>query len=110
MSGSIHIQIDPVWSVILRSQIQLEDADQRVSRQKYRDTMRPKGNGYRFILVKRGKQYRSYETLPELLDGCRFTITGKKLDRLAQEIASRLRLNYSVEPEPVEPKKIGHWL
>ncbi|ETA72662.1 MULTISPECIES: hypothetical protein [Mesorhizobium] len=119
--GSRVIKIDDVWSAQLRFIVPLEDADDRRKRwigdarrpgvALEGTPARPDTQKFRFILTRQGRDYRSYETAAELMEGCRRYLSTKKLDQLATQVAGILR-NEFVEERFLEPETKGtpHWL
>jgi len=102
MTTSLEIRIDEVWSVVLRRIVPLEFQS--------KDLLRDKRGGYRYVLRKRGRDFRSYETFKELVEGARF-LAGKNWDKVALRVASLIRDRQPDDmAEAQEPKGIPHWL
>ncbi|ANT53444.1 hypothetical protein [Mesorhizobium amorphae] len=115
--SSVEVKIDEVWSVVLRRIVWLEGASQRGSADMRVPVVEPRS--YRYVLRKRGRDFRSYETFKELVEGARF-LAGKNWDKVALRVVSLIRDRQPDElAEPYdrfdkrsleELKGIPHWL
>lgn len=105
MTSSVEIKVDDVWSVQLRRIV--STSGWGVLESQRRPVVAPRS--YRYILRKRGRDYRSYETVRELIEGTRF-IAGKDWDEVRLRLAEVIR---SEQPEGTyehEKGGISHWL